>query len=36
MSDSELAAAIAEFRKTAPSTASRNTLGDAFNPNLKR
>ncbi|SFM26929.1 hypothetical protein SAMN03159423_0308 [Bradyrhizobium sp. NFR13] len=32
MSDSELAAAIAEFRKTPLSEQSRNTLRDAFNP----
>jgi hypothetical protein len=32
MSDRELAHAIAEFRKSAPSTASRGRLDDAFNP----
>jgi hypothetical protein len=32
MSDSELASAIAEFRKAAPTAASRGALGDAFNP----
>jgi hypothetical protein len=32
MSDRELAHAIAEFRKSAPSTASREVLDDAFNP----
>ena len=36
MSDRELAEAIAEFRKTVPSAASRKTLGIAFNPEKKR
>ena len=35
MTDAELAASIAEFRKTAPSEASRGKLGDAFNPKAK-
>jgi hypothetical protein len=35
MSDRELAEAIAEFRKSAPSDISRGVLGGAFNPRKK-